>query len=98
MDLPEDNNSSQSLPEVQRNYITQPNKVSGWLIAFAVSLLLVAIIALVIGQRIGYHRGLSFAAEEAKKTAAGLEISAENIKSLKLKSDTLQSQLTTAQQ
>ncbi|HBI49987.1 hypothetical protein FEF33_01555 [Moraxella osloensis] len=72
--------------------------MSGWLIAFGVSLLLVAIIALVLGQRIGYHRGLSFAAEEAKKTAAGLEISAENIKSLKLKSDTLQSQLTTAQQ
>ena len=98
MDLPEDHNSSQTLPEAQRNYITQPNKVSGWLIAFGVSLLLVAIIALVLGQRIGYHRGLSFAAEEAKKTAAGLEISAENIKSLKLKSDTLQSQLTTAQQ
>lgn len=69
MDLPEDNNSSQSLPEAQRNYVTQPNKVSGWLIAFGVSLLLVAIIALVLGQRIRdlHHRGLSFAAEEAKK-------------------------------
>ena len=98
MDLPEDHNSSQSLPEAQRNYIAQPNKVSGLLIAFGISLLLVAIIALVLGQRIGYHRGLSFAAEQAKKTAAGLEISAENIKALKVKSDTLQSQLTTAQQ
>lgn len=98
MDLPEDNNSSDSLPQAQRNFITQPNKVSGLLIAFGISLLLVALIALVLGQRIGYQRGLSFAAEEAKKTAAGLEISAENIKSLKMKADTLQSQLTTAQQ
>ena len=98
MDLPEDNPSSNALPKTPRDYISQPNKVPGWLIAFGVSLLLVAIIALLLGQRIGYQRGLSYAAEQAKKTAAGEEISAENIRALKTKSDALQSQLTTAQQ
>ncbi|MFO1383140.1 MAG: hypothetical protein U1E92_06645 [Moraxella osloensis] len=55
------------MPEAQRNYVTQPNKVSGWLIAFGVSLAASCHHCTGASQRIGYHRGLSFAAEEAKK-------------------------------
>lgn len=97
MDLPEKKpvpDSQSPLPQA----LAHNNTPSKTLMAFGISVLIVAAIALVFGQRIGYNRGISYAAEQAKKIADGQEISANNVKALKQKSDTLQSQLTTAQQ
>lgn len=98
MDLPEEKPVSNAQSPLPQRLLANNNTPSKTLMAFGVSLLLVAALALVFGQRIGYNRGLSYAAEQAKKLAEGQEISASNVKALKLKSDTLQSQLTTAQQ
>ncbi|MFW2176358.1 MULTISPECIES: hypothetical protein [unclassified Moraxella] len=97
MDLPTDNVDTPVLPTEAKPRF-QPNTMSGMLMIFGASLLMVAIIAILLGQRIGYNRGLSYANEQAKKIAQGEEISATNIKNLKLKADTLQTQLATAQQ
>ncbi len=76
----------------------QKGNVSGIFIAFGVSLLLVALVALIFGQRIGYQQGISYADEKAKKEADGEEVSSRNIKALKLKTQVLQGQLETAEQ
>lgn len=98
MDLPEDKpTSSSALPKESPNFI-KDSTLRGVLTAFGVGILIVATIALLFGQQIGYKRGISYAAEQAKRIADGEEISASNVKALRARSDTLQSQLTTAQQ
>lgn len=98
MDLPDDNAQvTTSLPK-QRKPLINPDNLSGMFVAFGVSLLIVALLSLIFGQRIGYQRGLSKAAEQAKIAADGEEVSAKNVKQLRQKTQQLQNQLTTAQQ
>lgn len=98
MDLPEKKPVSHLPTPLPERLLANNNTPSRMLIAFGVSLVIVAALALMFGQRIGYNRGLSYAAKQAKILAEGQEISASNVKALKLKSDNLQSQLTTTQQ
>lgn len=98
MDLPEEKSVSRPKAPLPERLLANNNTPSKMLIAFGVSLVIVAAMALFFGQRIGYNRGLSYAAKQAKALAEGQEISASNVKALKLKSDTLQSQLSTTQQ
>ncbi|WP_019518870.1 hypothetical protein [Faucicola boevrei] len=72
--------------------------MSGVLLAFVASLVLVAVMGLIFGQKIGYSRGVSYNAEQVKQATNGEEVSIRNVKALKLKVDTLQSQISTAQQ
>ncbi len=98
MDLPEKKSDSDSQLPLPPRLLTNNNTPSKTLMAFGISLLIVAALALMFGQRIGYNRGISYAAQQAKQLAEGQEISASNVKALKQKSDSLQAQLTTAQQ
>lgn len=98
MDLQEDYPNSHSPLPAPKRLLSNNNTPSTMLMAFAVSMLIVAAMAMLFGQRIGYNRGISYAAKQAKIAADGQEISASNVKALKLKSDMLQSQLATAQQ
>lgn len=98
MDLQEDYPNSHSPLPAPKRLLSNDNTPSKMLMAFAVSMLIVAAMAMLFGQRIGYNRGISYATKQAKIAADGQEISASNVKALKLKSDMLQSQLDTAQQ
>lgn len=98
MDLPEDNNRVSTPVRLHQKLLGQPNTASGMLMIFGISLLIVALLGLLFGQSIGYHRGLSYAAEQSKRIADGEEISASNVKALRHKTESLQSQLQTAQQ
>lgn len=98
MDLPDDKPTpTTALPKERPNFL-KDSTLTSVLTAFGAGLLIVAAIALLFGQQLGYKRGISYAAEQAKRVADGEEISASNVKALKTKATTLQSQLTTAQQ
>ncbi|ELA08567.1 hypothetical protein MOMA_08396 [Moraxella macacae 0408225] len=71
--------------------------MSGVLLAFVTSLVIVAVMGMILGQKIGYSRGVSHSIED-RLTGNGEEASTQNIKALKLKVDTLQNQVNTAQQ
>lgn len=78
--------------------LSQSGKVSGMFLAFGISLLLVALVALIFGQRIGYNQGVSYANEKTKTTPDGEKITSEKFQSLKMKVKTLENQLITTQQ
>ena len=94
---PNDNNNIDKIAKPSKSqYLSQ--HTAGVLTVFGVSVLIVAIIGLIFGLKIGYSRGLSHATAQIKQAADGEEISARNVKALKLKVDTLQNQVQTAQQ
>lgn len=99
MDLPEKNQQTATLSASQ-SATSQPTQRSfaGVLIAFGASLLIVAVLALLFGQRIGYQRGMSHATEQAKMTAEGEIVTASHVKALRLKAEELETQLATAHQ
>lgn len=82
------------------SFIKSPNiqNTNGVLVGFGASLLIVAVIGLIFGQKIGYSRGVSHSAEQIKQASDGEEISARNVKALKLKVNSLENQMQTAQQ
>lgn len=99
MALPEP--SQQPVPTTkttQRTLLQPKSELSGLLIAFAVSLLLVALLALLFGQRIGYQRALGKSALQARAGVAGEELTASNVKALNRKIQALQTSVANAQQ
>lgn len=99
MALPEP--SQQPLPTTQttrRNVLRQKSELSGLLIAFAISLLLVALLALLFGQRIGYQRALGKSALQARVGVPSEALTASNVKALNSKIQTLQTAVANAQQ
>lgn len=98
MDLPEDKATLPTDLPAEPKPLLRPNKLSGMLVGFGLSLLLVAGLSVILGEKIGYERGVTKATAQLKQTTNGEEVSAKNVKELRLKAETLQSQLTTAQQ
>lgn len=99
------NNNSPSPTAVEKakhflrkeNSSQNPN-MSSIFLGFGASLFIVAIIGLIFGQKIGYSRGISHSTAQIKQVTDGEEVSARNVKALKLKVNSLENQVQTAQQ
>lgn len=102
--MSEPNNNAPSSTPVKKmmGFLKKPNiqnpNISAIFVGFGASLFIVAIIGLIFGQKIGYSRGVSHSTEQIKQAADGEEVSARNIKALKLKVNSLENQIQTAQQ
>lgn len=97
-----DNPSSPAVSDKAKGIFKKPNiqnpSMSSVFVGFGASLFIVAVLALFFGQKIGYSRGVGHSAEQIKLASDGEEVSARNVKSLKLKVNTLENQVQTAQQ
>lgn len=78
--------------------ILQTNPTSGILLAFAVCLLLVAVVAVFFGYRLGYYQGDTDATERTRIVIDGEVVTSESVTSLQTKIKALQNQLSTTQQ
>lgn len=81
----------------KKNSSQNPN-MSSIFLGFGASLFIVAVIGLIFGQKIGYSRGISHSTAQIKQATDGEEVSARNVKALKLKVNSLENQVQTAQQ
>lgn len=95
---PEENSQTTETLPTNKTDTLKPRNFSGVLIAFGISLLLVAVLSLLFGQKIGYKRGVSYATEQAKIMADGEIVTASNVKALRLKTEQLENQLVTTKQ
>lgn len=99
MALPE--SSQKPLPTTRtigQTALRAKNEFSGILIAFAMSLLLVALLGLMFGQRIGYQNAQGKSTLQARAGVAGEELTASNVKALNHKIQALQNSVNDAQQ
>lgn len=75
-----------------------PKNTSKLKLILAGSLLLVSLVGLLFGYKVGYYQGESYASEKAKQALGGEELTAEDIKAMRGQVELLKSQLSTAQQ
>lgn len=98
MQLPNQTNSHH-FQVVSSKAASQRGMVSSLLLVlFVAAILLVAVLSLIVGYKMGYRLGVSDANEQAKLIIDSEELTAENVKALRVENELLVSQVATAKQ
>lgn len=81
-----------------QSYIQQQGIAKNLLLLFASALVIVALVTMIFAYKIGYRQGYHRANVDVTMTEDGEELTADNIKSIRLENDILKTEMATVQQ